>query len=165
MACHQSSIGKVLGNRGIERLVVIANPAMFTIFSRMKWHRVGTDSLTSVFFGNPFLRGACDKEAKNALNLQARFIHGGKTEVSETDTQALLKLVVNPPLKDKSINNLKRMEIIATILISEGNEFFSHVRDHIARFNNYDQKWRNLAITNAIHQGAKGVYHLQILAL
>ena len=32
-------------------------------------------------------------------------------------------------------------------------------------FGHYDRKWRSLAMTNASRQGAKGVYHLQFMAL
>ena len=141
-------------------------PAMFTIFASMKCHHVGPESLTSGFFGNPFLCGACYKEATNALNLQAQFIHGGGvTAVSNADLQALLKVVVNPPLKEESIDNLKRMEINATVLLPEGHESISHIQDHIDSFENYERKWRNLAMTNGSWKGAKGSYHLQFLAL
>ena len=43
----------------------------------MKWHRMGTESLTSVLFRNLFLWGACDEEATNALNLRDQFTYGG----------------------------------------------------------------------------------------
>ena len=81
MARLQYSINKILGNRGIEHIVIIIIPAMFTIFASMKWHRVGPDSLTLCFFGNPFLLGACYEEATNALNLWDQFIYGGGTAI------------------------------------------------------------------------------------
>ena len=133
----------------MEHLVVIITTAMFTIFASMKWHWVGPDSLTSGFFGNPFLWGACDEEATNALNLGAQFIHGGETAASDADTQALLKVVVNPPLEDESINNLKRMEVVAAVLLPAGHGFLNHLREHIMSFGHYDRKWKSLAMTNA----------------
>ena len=165
MARLQSAIDKVLSDRGMEHLVVIVTPAIFTIFVSMKWHRLTPDSLTSGFLGNPFLFGACDEEATNALNLRAQFIHGGDTAASDSDTQALLKIVVNPPMEDESIDNIKRMEVVASILLPPGHVFLIHLRDHIQGFNQYEQNWRTLPMTNATLQGAKGAYHLQFEAL
>ena len=161
----QSAIDKVINDRGIKDLVIIITPAVFNLFTSMKWHRMGPDSLASGLFGNPFIWGACDEEATNALNLRARYVHGGETAASDADVQTLLRLVVKPPLEDESIDNLKRMEIVASVLLPEGHGFLTHLRQHIKRFSDYERQWRTLAITNASHQGAKGVYHLQFLAL
>ena len=67
-------------------------------------------------------------KATNALNLRAQFIHVGETSVSDADAQALLNVVANPPLVDESIDNLKRMDIVATVLFPEGHGFLSHIR-------------------------------------
>ena len=165
MARLQSAIDKILGNRGIEDLVVIITPAIFSNFTSMKWQQLGPDSVTSGFLGNPFLFGACDEEATNSLNLRARFIHGGETAASDADAQALLKVVVNPPLEDESIDNLKRMEVVASVLLPAGHGFLTHLRDHIKIFSNYERKWKQLAMTDAARQGAKGVLHLYFMAL
>ena len=166
MARSQSSIDKIFGDQEIGHLVVVVTPEMFTIFFSMKWHCVGPDFLTSVLFRNTFLWVACDEEATNSLNLWDQFIHGGGvTAVSDANTQALLKVVANLLLKDESINNLKRMEIVTSVLLPEGHGFLSHIREHITCFDNYERKWRNLAMTNSSCQGAKGAYHLQLLAL
>ena len=85
--------------------------------------------------------------------------------MSDTNAQALLKVVVNLSLEDESIVNLKMMEIVATVLLPDGHGFLSYIREHITRLNNYDRKRRNLAMTNVIRKGAKGAYHLQFLAL
>ena len=55
MARVQSAIDKILGDQGIEHLILIVTPVMFIIFAIMKWNRVGPDSLNLGFFGNPFL--------------------------------------------------------------------------------------------------------------
>jgi hypothetical protein len=165
MARLQSAIDKILSDRGMEHLIVIITPAIFTVFVSMKWHRLTADSLTSGFLGNPFLFGACDEEVTNALNLRAQFIHGGDTAASDADAQVLLKIVVNPPLEDESIDNLKRMEVIASVLLPPGHEFLTHIREHIKGFDHYERRWRTLPMTNAALQGAKGAYHLQFEAL
>jgi hypothetical protein len=165
MARLQSAIDKVLLDRGLEHLVVIITLPLFTIFTSMKWYRVGPSSLTSGFFGNPFLWGACHEEATTALNLRARLVHGGETAASDADVQALLKLAVNPPLEDESIDNFKRMEIVASVLLPEGHGFLTHLRDHIKGFTSFERKWSNHEMTNANLQGAKGVYHAQFMGL
>ena len=78
MARLQYFITKVLVDQGIEHLVVIVTPEMFTIFASIKCHHVVPDSLTSGFLGNLFLWGACNKEATNSLNHWAWFIHVGE---------------------------------------------------------------------------------------
>ena len=165
MARLQSAIDKILGNRGIEHFVVIIIPAMFTISSSMKWHRVGPESLTSGFFRNLFLWGVCNEGATNVFNLWAKFIHGGETSASNADDQAFLEVVVNLPLEDESIINLNRMEIVASVLLPKVHGFLNHIRDHTTSFNNYKKKWRNLEMTNASRQGAKGAYQIQFLDL
>ena len=165
MARLQSSIDRIISDRGMEHLIVVITPAIFTIFVSMKWHRLTPDSLTSGFLGNPFLFGACDEEVTNALNLRAQFIHGGDTAASDADTQALLKIVVNPPLEDESIDNIKRMEVVASVLLPPGHGFLTHIREHIKGFDHCERKWRKLPMTNAALQGAKGAYHLQFEAL
>ena len=69
MAHLQSAINKIIGDQGIEDLIVTITPAIFTTFTSMKWHRLGSDSITSGLLENPFLFGACDKEATNFLDL------------------------------------------------------------------------------------------------
>ena len=69
MAHLQSAIDKILGDQGMEDLIVTITPAIFTTFTSMKWHRLGSDSITSGLLENPFLFGACDKEATNFLDL------------------------------------------------------------------------------------------------
>ena len=165
MARLQSAIDKVLSDRGLDHLVVIITPAMFANFISMKWHRAGPDSLASGFFGNPFLWGACDEEATTALNLRAQYLHGGDTAASDADTQALLKVVVNPPLEDESLDNLLRMEVVGTVLLPPDNGFLVELRKNIKSFENYERHWRNVRMTDPTRQGAKGAYHLQFWGL
>ena len=113
---------------------------MLTIFASMKWQRVGPDSLTLGFLVYPFLWNVCYEEATNALNIWAQFIHGVGTAVSDANAQAMLKVVANPPLEGKSIDSLKRMEIVTSVLLPKGHGFLSHIQDHIIRFNDNEQK-------------------------
>ena len=87
-------------------------------------------------------------------------MHGGDTAASDTDTQALLKIVVNPPLQDESTDNIKRMEVVASVLLPPGHGFLTHIQELIRGFIHYERKWRALPMTNATHQGAKSAYHL-----
>ena len=139
--------------------------AMFTIFASMKYHQVGSDSITLGFFRSPFLWGACEKEATNALNIQDKFIHGGEIAVYYADAQAMMKVVVNISLEDEYINNLKHMDIVAFVLLTEGHRFISHIQEHITSFCNYNRKWKNLAMINTSQQRVKEDYNLQFLAL
>ena len=82
---------------------------------------------------------SCDKEATNAHNFRNQFIHRGKTTASDADANALLKVIVNPPLEDEAINKLKRMETVASLLLPEGHRFLSHIRKHTTRFDNYER--------------------------
>ena len=73
--------------------------------------------------------------------------------------------MVNPLLEDERIDNLKRMEIVATFPLTEGHGLISHIREHTTCLTKYERKRRNLEIANAIWQGLNGAYHLQFFAL
>ena len=72
---------------------------------------------------------------------------------------------MNPPLEYESISNLKRMEMVAFVILPAGHGCLTHLRQHVNSFSNYNQKWRSLAMSNATRQGAKGIYHLQFMVL
>lgn len=104
---------------------------------------MGPTSLTLGFFGNPFLLVTCVEGGTNAINLRAQVLHRGETVASDAGTHALLKVVVNLPLEDKSIDNLKRMAVVASVVLPQGNGFLAHLQQHIISFGHYNLKWKN----------------------
>ena len=46
-------------------------------------------------------------------------------------------MVVNFPREDESMNNLKRVEIVANVILPAGHGFLTHLRAHIEGFEKY----------------------------
>ena len=70
-----------------------------------------------------------------------------------------------PPLEDKSIDNLKRIVIVTTILLPSEHGFLTRLHAHINRFDDHRRVWRNLELSDQHTQGAKGVLHPQFMGL
>jgi hypothetical protein len=83
---------------------------MFRNLLSMKWDAVSLDAAATGWLGNPNLFGSCDKEATNNLNTRMVLLLGGKTAVSNHDTQVILKMVVIPPVGVNLIDHLRRLQ-------------------------------------------------------
>ena len=71
------------------------------------------------------------------LNLQHELVKGGDTAASAADTAAMLKLSVNLPMADKSIDNVRRAEVYATVLLPDSHPFLKYLRGHIKAFKDF----------------------------
>ena len=99
------------------------------------------------------------------LNLQHELVQGGDTAASAADTAAMLKLSVNLPMADKSIDNVRRAEVYATVLLPDSHPFLKYLRGHIKAFEDFLPVWETVKTSNPRLQNAKGVLHLQYLSL
>ena len=161
----QAAIDSLLDKRNMEDFSCMVTLAMYRNFTSMKWDAVSPDSLNTGVLGNPFLFGPRDEEATNNLNARAVSLMGGKTAASDRDTQAILKMVVIPPVGHESIDHLKRMEIVATVLLPLGHPFLTWLRTHIKKFGNFSYAWEALLMSDTTFQHAKGIVHLQYVKI
>ena len=161
----QAAIDSLLDKRNMEDFSCMVTLAMYQNFTSMKWDAVSPDSLNTGVLGNPFLFGPRDEEATNNLNARAVSLMGGKTAASDRDTQAILKMVVIPPVGQESIDHLKRMEIVASVLLPPSHPFLDWLRAHIEKFDNFSYAWGSLVMTDPTVQHAKGIVHLQYVKI
>ena len=107
----QQAIRQELIKRKNPHLKVIITPALWESFKNLEWARIDEDSLLSGFLSNLFLWGASDEAQLKALNKRATMVRSGDTAVSDADAQEILKVKVNLPMENQSIDNLCRLDV------------------------------------------------------
>ena len=98
--------------------------AMFNNMLTIKWDTVKVDSTQLGWQGNPNIFDPWDTEATNTLNAQSSSLMGGKTDASNHDTHAIMKMTITPPpVGDDSIDHLRRLKIVALVCLPSGHAF------------------------------------------
>ena len=82
-----------------------------------------------------------DEEATSALNVRVSSLMGGKTAASDHYTQVIMKITIIPPVRDKSINHLRRLEIVESVCLLEGHRFLVWLQAHITKFDSFCLHW------------------------
>lgn len=161
MGALQAAIDALLVQRGEKYMNCTLSSGVFSLLTSWRWWRSHEDSIISGFFGNAFLFGKGDEDHQRVINTQVSLAQSGDNAISHADAKELLKLSVNLPTENKSIDNLKRMEIVASVLLPDKHPFLTYLRDHIKQFDSFQTKWEGLELSNPHLQAAKGVLHLQ----
>ena len=105
----QDAVNAALRASGNQHLQVVIPYAVFNNFWQMEWGRLNPHSVKTGFLGNPFLFGETDEEATVTLNSQAQTMLASDRAPTLTDSQAILKLDINPPVGEKCLANFLRM--------------------------------------------------------
>lgn len=93
----QDAVNEGLRASGNLHLQVVIPYAVYHNFRQMDWGRVTPHTATTGFFGNLFLFGETDAEATFTLNAQAQTMLASDRAPTLSDSQAILKLAINPP--------------------------------------------------------------------
>ena len=72
-------------------------------------------------------------------------------------------MMMNSHVGDKSLDNLKRMEVSPLVVLPEGNIFLTHLRTPISKFENFCTRWMGHEMSDPMLQGVKEVLHLLFL--
>ena len=96
---------------------------MYHNFWQMDGGRVIPHTATTGFFGNLFLFGETDAEATFTLNAQAQTMLESDRAPTLSDSQAILKLAINPPLGEKCLANFLRMHALVEVLLPKTHVF------------------------------------------
>ncbi len=64
----------------------------------------------------------------------------GRATMSNTDVVALLKVDTNLPEENKSINNIRRMDVLGSILLPIGHLFQKYIKTHLKELKAYMPK-------------------------
>ena len=55
-------------------------------------------------------------------------MQSGETAISSADAQEILKLKVKLPMENKSLDNLRRLDVVCTVLLPEGHAYRNYVK-------------------------------------
>jgi len=150
--------------RGNMYMKYIVSAAWFGNFVRLEWGRTHETSLTTGFLGNLFAFGEQDEDAQQALNLQAEYAQSGDRAISSDDAEKFLKIVINPPRPGKSIDNLKRLEVVCSVVLPRGHPFREYVEKYTRNFDNFTP-WEGTQTNDPRDMGGKDILHAQYVSL
>ena len=88
----------------------------------MDWGRVSAHTLKTGFFGNMFLWEETDIEATVSINTQVATLLNSDRVSTLTNTNAILKLDMNPPIGGKGLGSFLRMDLIGMRIGKDGVE-------------------------------------------
>jgi len=165
MRTFQTKIDAVWTSRGNKYMTYVVATAWFQNFVNMEWGRANDDSLITGFLGNLFAFGEQDEVAQQALNLRAEYAQSGDHAISSDDAEKILKIVINPPRPDKSLDNLKRLEVVCTVALPAAHPFRLYVSEYTRHFENFKSKWEGVQTREHCDQGCKDILHAQFVSL
>ena len=161
----ESSIQASMEQKGHFHLTFPANAGLLSNLMTLQWHHVHEDSLETGLLGNPFLFGDTDEERQQSVNLQVGLMEAGGAAMSSADAAALLKMTISLPGENHSVDNLHRMDALCAILLPAAHPFRTYVAQHTSALVSYRPKWEKVEMSSPLLQRAKGIFHLQYLAL
>jgi hypothetical protein len=165
MRTFQTKIDAVWTSRGDKYMTYVVAAAWFQNFLSMEWGRANEDSLLTGFIGNLFAFGEQNEEAQQALNLRAEYAQGGDRAISTDDAEKILKIIINPPRPDKSLDNLKRLDVVCTVVLPAAHPFRQYVSQYTRQFENFKPKWEGIQTREPCDQGGKDILHAQYVSL
>lgn len=160
-----SSIQASMETKGHRYLTFPSSAGLLSNLMTLQWHRAHMDSLVTGLLGNPFLFRDTDEEHQQSVNLQVSMMESGGATMSSADAAALLKMAINLPGENHSINNLRRMDALCAILLPALHHFRTYIKKHTKALDSYMPKWGRMEMSHPTLQLAKGKYHLEYLAL
>ena len=155
----QSAIRQELTDRKDPYLQVTITPGLWENFKSLEWARDHEDSLLSGFLANLLLWGGSDEGQQKAVNRRANMMQSGDTAVSDADAQEILKVKVNLPMETKSIDNVRRLDVICSVILPAGHPFRKYVKEHLEHLLAFREKWDEYEMPKPEMQAAKGVCH------
>jgi hypothetical protein len=161
----QSHINQELVRRKEKYLSVIVSPGLYSSWISLMWYRTNSDSLDTGFLANLLLWGATDVEQQQAVNKEAQLAQEGGMGLSTADAREILKIKVNPPLGDESLDHLKRLDVVCSVVLPPDHTFSQYIKEHLAEMTAYWGRWKKVETEDPSQMGAKGIMHCQLLSL
>ena len=161
----QDAVNAALRASGNQHLQVAIPYAVFNNFWQMEWGRLNPHSAKTGFLGNPFLFGETDEEATVTLNSQAQTMLASDRAPTLTDSQAVLKLDINPPVGEKCLSNFLRMHALVEVLLPATHVFRVHSAAHNNNFSHFQHHWSSTTLTDPGNTSIRGVLYLQAMAI
>jgi len=79
--------------------------------------------------------------------------------------EKILKIVINPPHPDKSIDNLKRLDVVCAVALPAAHPFRLYVSEYTKNFENFKTRWEGIQTRDPRDQGGKDILHAQFISL
>ena len=165
MRTFQTRIDAEWTRKGNKYMSYVVAPAWFQNFINLVWDRANDDSLDTGYLGNIFAFGEQDEIAQQSLNLQAQLAQSGDHAISTVDAKEILKISITPPLPNKAINNLKRLDVVCAIVLPVAHPVRKYVNAFTLNFDNFKTKWEGVETRDPRDQGGKDILLGQYVSL
>ncbi len=166
LGAAQGKIDAELSDRNNKYLTMVLTTAWFQNLLDMKWDRFSEDSLTTGFFGNLYAFGEQDEELQRGINLQVSLVQSGEAAVSHSDAKEILKVTIVPPRPGKSLDSLKRLDVVCAVFLPATHPSFrTYVKAFLREFTNFTPRWENYVTADPSHCGGKDIYLAQHFSL
>ena len=92
-------------------------------------------------------------------------VQSGDTAVRDADAQEILKVKVNLPTENKSIDNVRRLDVLCHVLLPTAHPFRTYVKGHLEHMEAFSSAWEDHETSDPRYQPAKGLFHCQHFSL
>jgi len=92
-------------------------------------------------------------------------VQSGDTAVSDVVAQEILKVKVNLPTENKSIDNVRRMDVVCAVILPPLHPFRVYVSEHLKHMEAFSSLWEDHETSDPRFQQAKGLFHCQYFSL
>ena len=161
----QDAVDASLRGSGNQHLQVAIPYAVFHNFWKMDWGRMSPNSAKTGFLGNLFLFGETDEEATATLNSQAETMLSSDRAPTLTDSQAVLRLDINPPVGERCLANFLRMQALADVLLPATHVFRVHLAAHNSNFSHFQHIWSSTTFADPNNTNIRGVLYMQAMSI
>ena len=124
-----------------------------------------SDSLEGGSVANPFQFTDTNEEAFHSLNNQLQLIMNGDAAPSLADAQVLLKNKITIPGPDESINILRRMKVLLSVVLPMGHPLTVYLSKHVEIMKSFEQPWANHLTFDPSKCRLKSFHHLKFTQL
>ncbi len=122
---------------------------------------INPDALDLGALRNAFLFTDSNVESEQGLGRQIGLIQSGGAAPSLADAQQLLKMKVNLPGPEDSIQAVRRMQAVARAVLPVGHPITQLLGQHYNAMRAFDPGWQTYSTPLFETRSLKGVFHLQ----
>lgn len=119
----ESSAQAAMEDKGHHHLSFPLSAGLLSNLLTLQWRRLGIH-ICNLYGGDS------DEEQQQAVNLQVTMMESGGAAMSSADVSFLIKMAINLPGENYSVNNLRRMEALISILLPTTHPFLTYSEAH-----------------------------------
>ena len=123
------------------------------------------NSVMTGFLGNLYLFREVDSEKQQAINHEVELTREGGSASSCTSIKDMLKLSLYLSLENKSLENVRHVKIVYSIILPMGHPALTYLKEHIESMADFRSQCEIIKTMDIDKPPAKGIYHFQYLSL